>query len=214
MLSGIIARLRSLSYGLLHRRDLELEMREEFRLHQEMRAEDLVRSGLTADEAMRRARVEFGSTEKFKDEARASRGLRSFDEMRISWLDVKLGVRMLVKYPGLTLVGGLAVAFAIAVGASAFQVVTQTVYPTLPFADGGRIVGFRMWDAAASRLEPRTMYDFLTWRSSLRSVQELGAFREVRRNLVTGDARGEWPPTTSTSSKRHCSRDEPSIRVT
>ena len=29
-----------------------------------------------------------------------------FDEMRFSWLDVKLGSRMLLKYPVLTIVGG------------------------------------------------------------------------------------------------------------
>ena len=40
--------------------------------------------------------------------------------MRIgmSWLDVKLGVRMLLKYPGLTIAGGLALAIAIGVGAA------------------------------------------------------------------------------------------------
>ena len=34
------------------------------------------------------------------------RGLDSLDGLRISWLDFKLGGRMLVKYPGLTLTGG------------------------------------------------------------------------------------------------------------
>ena len=35
-------------------------------------------------------------------------------------LDLKLGGRMLVKYPGLTIVGGLAMAFAICVGTVIF----------------------------------------------------------------------------------------------
>jgi ABC-type antimicrobial peptide transport system permease subunit len=34
----------------------------------------------------------------------------------MTWSDIKLGGRMLVKYPGLTIVGGLAMAFAIWVG--------------------------------------------------------------------------------------------------
>ena len=40
--------------------------------------------------------------------------------MRIgmSWLDVKLGLRMLLKYPGLTIAGGLALAIAIGIGAA------------------------------------------------------------------------------------------------
>jgi hypothetical protein len=34
--------------------------------------------------------------------AHKSRGLRRFDDLRVSWLDLKLGFRMLVRYPGLT----------------------------------------------------------------------------------------------------------------
>jgi len=36
---------------------------------------------------------------------------------RMSWMDLKLGLRMLVKYPGLTIAGGLAIAIAIGLGA-------------------------------------------------------------------------------------------------
>ena len=45
-------------------------------------------------------------------------------------LDLKLGGRMLVKYPGVTIVGGLAMAFAICVGAVIFEVLTPFVHPT------------------------------------------------------------------------------------
>ena len=38
--------------------------------------------------------------------------VRDLPRPRLSWLDAKLAVRMLVKYPGLTIVGGLAMAFA------------------------------------------------------------------------------------------------------
>jgi hypothetical protein len=39
---------------------------------------------------------------------------------------------MLVEYPGLTIVGGLAIAVAIATGAAFFEFATQAVNPTLP----------------------------------------------------------------------------------
>ena len=35
-----------------------------------------------------------------------------------SWLDIKLGLRMLAKHPGLSVVGGLAMAVAVAIGAA------------------------------------------------------------------------------------------------
>ena len=79
----------------------------------------------------------------------------------MSWLDFKLGARMLIKYPGLTLVGGVAIAFAIAVGAAAFDLVNAVVNPTLPLEDGSRIVALRNWDPEANAVENRASYDFL-----------------------------------------------------
>jgi putative ABC transport system permease protein len=140
MLSESIARARSLWRGVRRRGDVEAEMTEEFRLHQELRAADLVRAGLAPAEAARQARLEFGCAELHKDEARAARGLRPVDGLRVSWLDVKLGFRMLVKYPGLTLVGGLAMAFGIWVGAVTFELVRMSARPTIPLDEGDRIV--------------------------------------------------------------------------
>ena len=183
-LAGLVARARSLWHGLRRRRDVETEMAEEFRLHIELRAADLVRAGVSSADATRRARLEFGSVERYKDEGREARGLRPFDGLRVSWLDVKLGFRMLVKYPGLTLVGGLAMAFAIAVGAAGFELITQVADPTLPLPGGDRIVAIRAWDAAAGDQERRIAHEFTSWRGALRSIEELGAHRTVRRNLI------------------------------
>jgi hypothetical protein len=68
----------------------------------------------------------------------------------ISWLDVKLGIRMLGKYPGLSLAGAFAIAIVVAVGtaAAAFDAV---VNGSLPFEDGDRIVAIENWDTAAAR---------------------------------------------------------------
>ena len=102
-----------------------------------------------------------------------------------SWLDWKLGIRMLLKYPGLSLIGGVTLAATIGLGAAWFEVTQQLVRPSLPFAGGDRVVRVDLWDAAAARTEPRTLYDFQLWREQLASIQELGAFRSVDRNLIT-----------------------------
>ena len=106
-------------------------------------------------------------------------------------LDLKVGGRMLVKYPGVTVVGGLAMAFAICVGTVIFEVLTPFIHPTLPLQAGERIVQIRNWDVAANDPEPRALHDFIVWRAALRSVTELGAWRDVTRNLIVdaGDAR-------------------------
>ena len=111
MVSELLARVRSLWRGVFHTRQVDADLQEEFRLHMELRAADLVRAGMTPAEAARTARAEFGSTEYHVEKARHARGLGWFDGMRFSWLDLKLGLRMLGKYPGLTIVGGLLLLF-------------------------------------------------------------------------------------------------------
>ena len=185
MISKLVAGVRSLWRGLRSRADVEAEMDDEFRHHLELRAANLVRAGLPPAKAMRQARIEFGSGERYKAEGRAARGLRRIDELRFSWLDFKLGLRMLVKYPGLTLVGGLAMAFAIAVGAAAFEAIRQVARPALPYAESDRIVAIRIWDASRNRIVSNVAYDFIAWREQLRSVHDLGAFRTVRHNLIS-----------------------------
>ena len=98
---------------------------------------------------------------------------------------------MLVKYPGLTIVGGLAMAFAICVGTVIFQVISLFIFPALPLPDGDRIVHVRNWDVAANAPEERALHDFLHWRESLQTVTQLGAWRDVTRNLIVdgGEAR-------------------------
>src|SRR6185436_21066243 len=103
----------------------------------------------------------------------------------ISWLDVKLGLRMLRRYPGLTIVGGIAMAFAIAAGASVFEFLNQITHPHLPLDDGDRVVGIRLRDTASGEIEQRASFDFSMWRGQLVSIENLGAFRTVERNLVS-----------------------------
>ena len=54
--------------------------------------------------------------------------------------DYKLGLRMLLKYPGLTIAGGLALAIAIAIGAGWYDLVGKVLLPTIPLPEGDRIV--------------------------------------------------------------------------
>ena len=109
----------------------------------------------------------------------------------VSWLDWKLGARLLLKYPALTIIGGLSLAGAIAIGAVGIEVADELLYKRLPFHEGSRVVRLETQDAAASRVEPRVLHDFAIWRRSLKSVAELGAARLSERNVLTGEGRVE-----------------------
>src|ERR1043165_7683155 len=96
---------------------------------------------------------------------------------RLSWasglsLDVKLGARMLAKYPGITLVGGIAMAFGIWFGAVTFEMLGLFANPKLPLPGGDRIVKVFNWDTKANVSEKRALSDFLTWRQDLHSVAD------------------------------------------
>ena len=97
----------------------------------------------------------------------------------VSWLDWKLGARLLLNYPALTIVGGLSLAAAIAIGVVGIEVAGELLYQRLPFDEGGRIVRLETQDTAASRVEPRVLHDFAIWRRSLKTVTELGAARSA-----------------------------------
>ncbi len=103
---------------------------------------------------------------------------------RVSALDVRLAARLLVKHPGLTIVGGIAMTFAIAVGAATYAFIDKFVHPDVPLPGGDRIVSIRARDVATGRLERRIAADFARWHGQLTSVTVLGAGRTATRNLT------------------------------
>ena len=109
----------------------------------------------------------------------------------VSWLDWKLGARMLLKHPALTIIGGLSLAAAIAIGVVGIELADELLYKRLPFDEGSRVVRLETQDVAASRVEQRMLHDFAIWRRSLKTVTELGAARVSERNVLTGEGRVE-----------------------
>ncbi len=111
--------------------------------------------------------------------------------LRVSLLDFKVGVRMLARYPGLTVVGTLAIAVAIALGSLYFETLNKWQNPRLPVADADRIVSVRSWNVNALRPEARSLFDFAAWRMQLKSIESLGAAVPFVRNLASEDGRVE-----------------------
>ena len=102
--------------------------------------------------------------------------------------DYKLGLRMLLKYPGLTIAGGLALAIAIAIGAGWYDLTGKIFWPTIPLPEGDRIVAIETRNILTNEVELRVARDFLEWRRELRTIEDLGAFRPAPRNLIVGGA--------------------------
>jgi len=164
-------------------RDLERELG----FHLEMIEQDLRREGYPPHEAARLARLQVGRPSKVLDQLRDQRG--------IPWLgrfstDVILGWRMLRKSWGMTLVGGLAITIVITIAAGLagfFQVFTGS---SVPLEEGDRVVAIQAYDPASRQPARPSLADYERWRGELESVEDVGAFRTVRRSLVVGDGTG------------------------
>src|SRR5687768_6351915 len=194
---GISKRMRVMWRTLWRSHQVEAEMRDEMRFHIDMEAQRLRASGMDADEARRQAHVRFGGVEKFKEQGRDARGLAWIDSVS---LDARLGLRMLAKHRWLTVVGGLAMAVAIALGASAFEVISVLLREDLPLPDGDRVVAVKYVMSSSASADRRVLHAFTAWRGQVRTVEHLGAFRIVERNLIAPDAPPEPVAVTEISA--------------
>ena len=105
----------------------------------------------------------------------------------ISWPDIKLSLRLLVRSPGLTIVSTVGIAVGIAIAAAMFGYIHSNFDPALPLDEGDRIVALENWDVAGNNENRHSLHDFVTWRDQMTSVVEISAFREASATMRAGD---------------------------
>src|SRR5204862_2058753 len=158
---------------------IETEMEEELRSHIQQRADDLERSGLGRDDAERRARIEFGSHERFKEECRAALG-GSFIDTLIQ--DVRFSLRTLRKSPAFFLVAVITLALGIGATVAAFSVVNAVLLRPFGFSNSEKL----LWIYSKRPDNPRTNFslpEYCDYRDQNTSFEGLAAIASFNPSL-------------------------------
>src|SRR5580704_18981536 len=129
--------LRSWVRAMLRRSGMEQEMDAELRFHIDAYAEDLVRAGVPRDEALRRARIEFGGLERAKEECRDATGANFFDSLV---QDIRFALRMFRTSPGFAVAAVLTIALGVGANAAIYGLVDSAFLRGLPFREPDRLV--------------------------------------------------------------------------
>jgi predicted permease len=165
------SRLRSWSRANLERSRMESEMDAELKFHMDAYANDLVRIGMPREEAMRRARLEFGGVERAKEECRDATGVTFVESLA---QDIRYGLRMLRKSPGFTTIAVLTLALGIGANAAIFSVVNALVLRPLPVYTPSQMVSLASHEQAGSSSNGFSYPDFDDIRNQTTTV-----FRDV-----------------------------------
>jgi len=178
MLHDLLFRLRS----LFRRQAAETELDDELRFHIEHHIEKYMKSGLTREEAMRRARVGFGGFDQVKEECRDARGVRFLE---ILFQDVRFALRMLTKSPGFTAIAVLTLALGIGANTAIFSVVNGVLLRKLPYTDPERLVwADEYWPRINDEVVPDP--DYTNWKLNNQDFEALAAFDSGSQINLTG----------------------------
>src|SRR5262245_31618311 len=175
-----LAYLRSLATRFFYRPQVEEEIEEELSAHIQRRADDLERSGLDRAEAERRARIEFGGQERFKEDSYQALGGHFIETLA---QDVRYSLRLLRKAPGFTIVAVLTLALAIGANAVVFGALNALILHPLNLPQEDSLYAIQH----GSNNTPGQSYPaYLDLGDRQRRVVELAAYDIAHAGLDTG----------------------------
>ncbi len=168
------------------RREFDRRIDDELQFHLDVETEDLVRAGVPADEARRRAMATLGGFDRWREEAHET---RIDHRLEILFHDFKIAARGLRHSPSYTVPAVATIALGIAALATIATLAYDVLLRPLPYAEPSRLV------AAYERNIPRkgdrnvvSAIAFLAWRQRSRTMDSVSAIMPDTRVWATKDA--------------------------
>ncbi|MEN3331160.1 MAG: hypothetical protein V7641_525 [Blastocatellia bacterium] len=170
------------------RSEVDADLEEEMRFHLQMKTEENLANGMSAEEASQAARRQFGNPTWLREESREMWSFRSIETLL---QDLHFGLRMLRKNPGFTAVAVLTLALGIGANSAIFSLVNGILLRPLPYAQPDRLVrliqanaklGLDTWGLSQA--------DFATYRDQSQTLETVAAYANGGVNL-TGDGEAE-----------------------
>ena len=156
----------------------EIDLAEELESHIQLLADDNVRRGLPPVEAVRLARLRFGSVESAKESYRDQRGLPIIDAIT---QDLRDGVRGIRRNPGFATVAVFLVALGIGANTTLFSIINSVLLRPLPYPESDRLVwvGETRADLPFSPANPGfvSYQNFVDWRTEQTVFEHIGAYQ-------------------------------------
>ena len=175
----MLKRLRSLWRALTARQNFEADMSEELRFHIEQYSDELVRAGVSQEEASRRARLELGGVNSVKGECRQARGLAVFDEFV---RELRYAARLLRKTPGFTVTALLTLAVCIGANLTIFAAIDSVLLRPLPFPNAERLVTmYNTYPRAGVPRDGSSLTNYYERRGQIPAFRALAIYRYGRR---------------------------------
>jgi len=194
-----LAYFRSLAARFFRRSQTENELEEELRGHIQLRADDLERSGLGRREAERRARLEFGAHERFKEECRETIAGNFLD---ILMQDLRFSVRTLAKQPVFAVVAIVTLAIGIGMTTAMLSIVHDVLIRPLPYAHPDRL--YAIWASSESTGQSKVAAsgpDLIDYLEQNRSFANLAGYIPLFTFTWTGDGEPKLVNCTSVSEQ-------------
>jgi putative ABC transport system permease protein len=179
--------LGSLRYGLrrlLSPRRSERDLTDEVQHLLEMTADEYIRRGMPRDEALRRARLDFGGVESVKEQLRTTGWESVVDSV---WRDVRYAARGLVRNPIFTLVVTATLALGIGANTAMFSVLNAVMLRPLPYRDASRLLLLWTDDIKRGLHNESTAYATIAdWQRLNQAFEEIAYFNAGRATIGRG----------------------------